>query len=342
MALILWLIMALVPLILGKGTLAIIYGTPKRKKLNRTDEYLTGLMIGIGIGEAAHLAAVFLKWSFSGYVKVAVILTGCACVLAGIIWFLRGREQKKRKRHKSRLAAGTVLYKVWGKERTVFLLFGLSVLLQIVVLVTGREFYRTGDATLETVNSFLVSDGIYQVNPMTGQAYTLGIPFRLEILSLPSLYGGLCRLSGLSANQVVLEVVPIVVLAAAYLTYERLGEALFGREKWKKGVFLLLVSVIFWLGDYVTVTDSFCLMHCGWQGTTIRTAILLPYTISLCIRERWKPVLLCILAEACIVWTLYGLGFCVLTVCLLLAVRYVLQRMLRMKKGKKEGAAWNS
>lgn len=59
--------------------------------------------------------------------------------------------------------------------------------------------------------------------------------------------------------------------------------------------------------------DGFSLLYCGYRGVTVRNLVLIPYVFSLGLRKRWKTVLLCILAEACIVWTLYGLGAGLLT-----------------------------
>ena len=44
--------------------------------------------------------------------------------------------------------------------------------------------------------------------------------------------------------------------------------------------------------------------------------------------------MLCIAAEACIVWTLYGMGACFITAVLLFLVRLVIQR-----RKEQEGAA---
>lgn len=337
MAFVLWLVLALVPPLLGKGTMEIIYG--KRKKQERqekqdfrwTDFYLTGILVCIGITEAAHLMAVFLKWSFSRCVLFwgAGLLLLCA---AAASWQFLTRTKKKDNRRG--------IYAVAEKQSWLSVLVGVSVLLQIVVLMTGNGQYMAGDITLETVESFLASDEIYQVNPLTGQPYALGIPMRLKILSLPTLYGALCRFAGLEASQVVMRIVPVVVLAAAYMVYYRLAEVLFGSSRSRKAMFLLVVTLLFWLGDYIPVMDGFGLLHAGFRGTTIRSCILVPYTVCLCLRGRWKGAILCVLAEACIVWTFYGCGYCLLAAGLLWITRRLLSGS--PKSGIKEGTLWNS
>ena len=75
----------------------------------------------------------------------------------------------------------------------IYAIFVIIIILQLVQVVMNQKLYLDGDMTRETVNSFLAEDAVYRVNPMTGQAYTLGMPLRLKILRLPTLYGILCR-----------------------------------------------------------------------------------------------------------------------------------------------------
>ena len=60
--------------------------------------------------------------------------------------------------------------------------------------------------------------------------------------------------------------------------------------------------------------DGFNVLFAGWRGVSIRNAVLIPYTVSLCIRKKYLHALLCVLAEACIVWTHYGLGACLVVI----------------------------
>lgn len=332
MAWILWLGLALVPFWLGKGFLTLFKGKKKKVNIAAPDAYLTGLIVCIGLTEAAHLSAVFFGLSLTVCVKLwSVIVTGClVLVLLGFTaGYLKRRskpaygremEREKLKRRMNKAPYSTV-------QQLLFLGFGLSVLIQAVLLVTGQNQYRTGDMTVETVNTFLSADNLWQVNPMTGQAYDAGIPFRLKILCLPTLYAVLCRLFDLPAIELVTRFVPVVVLAASYLVYIRLSEMLFHENRTGRGIFLLLVSVIFWLGDYAVVMDGFGLLHCGFRGVVIRSTVLAPYTFFLCLKDKWLAAVLCVLAEACIVWTLYGMGACLLIMGLMAAIKLLSGRI---------------
>ncbi|MCM1091185.1 MAG: DUF6077 domain-containing protein [Butyrivibrio sp.] len=219
----------------------------------------------------------------------------------------------------------------------LFLAFALLFIYQIVTITSGDYIYRAGDMTVETVESFLETDGVYQVNPLTGRPYknsisneilnsyyyphvvawldpSSDIPFRIQILCLPTLYGILCRIFGLSAARVVWELILLHVLLMCYLAFDRLAHALFADDKRRGRVerllFMTLIAAVLCAGDYLYGMDGFGLLYCGFRGVTIRNVVLLPYVFGLALRRRWRLAALCILAEACIVWTLYGMGAC--------------------------------
>lgn len=325
MALILWLILALVPFLLGKGALRILYGKRYAQEFGGPDAFLTGIMVCIGIAEAAHLTAVFLKWPFSACVKMMCFLAATAALVVLLV-LIRGRQKRKndpylrKSREKEQLRKMMSDNGYTAVQQILFAAFGLSVILQIILIMTSDMSYWNGDMTRETVSSFLTTDAIYQVNPLTGRPYTAGIPLRLKVLSLPSLYGALCSAFQVPVDQLVGRIIPTAVLVAGYLAYGRLARVLFGRDRTKREIFLLLVSLLFWFGDYMAASDGFSVLHCGYRGTAIRAAVLLPYAVCMCLRGKWKSVVLCIAAEACIVWTLYGMGACFLTAALMLLV----------------------
>ena len=145
---------------------------------------------------------------------------------------------------------------------------------------------------------------------MTGMPYAEGMPLRLKILCLPTLYGSLCRWTGLRPALVIRTLVPMAVLLSCYVSFSVLGRTLFPEDRQKRACFLLLTSLLLWVGAYGYGMDGFNLLCCGWQGVAIRSGVLLPWTLSLCLRHKWFGAFLCVLAEGSIVWTFYGCGIC--------------------------------
>lgn len=301
---------------LGKGTLGALYKQDSVTDMGMTDIMLTGGIVVIGLAEAAHLGAIVLGRSFSDC--VFLFLVGLAALLLGVAVLLIVRFSKKKM---------PGIKKPYSKEETVFVMVWLGiVLVQLLLIADSGKVYLTGDMTAETVNTMLTTNTMYQINPMTGQQYVQGIPMRLKTLCLPTLYAILCNLFRCDATELVWHVIPVFTLLGCYLAFYNVAESLFGNDRKKRSVFMIVVSLLLWVGDYAYGMDGFGLQYAGFRGVSIRMLILLPYTISMVLRKKWQSVCLCVLAEACIVWTMYGLGMCLLVAAGLLFAEVVCTR----------------
>lgn len=285
---------------------------PKQNRFS--DRCITAFLLTIGAAEAAHLCALVLHRRFSfcallTAVAVIVVLVGYACLLA-----LQARKKRNGETGKAPLS---------GQEKLLLVILGCIMLAQLAVIVSGDSVYRDADMTVETVVSFLRTDALYQVNPMTGEAYAAGMPARLKILCLPTLYGAVCSLTGLSPVLLIHRIVPCVVLALAYLAFASLGNSLFPESRKKRLVFLVAVALLFCAGNYAYGVDGFAVLSTGWRGVSIRNVVLIPYCFSLGMRRKYFRQLLCVCAEGCIVWTFYGLGMCLLVSAGLLACQLI-------------------
>lgn len=299
------------------------------------DYFLIGGIAVIGLAEIAHLGAMLSGQSFSGCVMLFGILLG---VFAFVVMVGAGAWScYKRKKCNSRGkandreqpevdSAALTVNQGMKLTKTVWIGFFLVVVLQIALILLKEEVYLGGDLTAETVESLLTTDAFYQVNPMTGQAYALGVPSRLKILCLPTLYGIICEVFNLSAELVVWKIIPVIVLLGSYLAYHILAKVFWDENALARGIFMVVVALCFLLGDYMYGVDGFAVMHCGYRGVSIRAAVLLPYTFGLCLRRKWLLALLCVLAEACMVWTLYGMGACLFVIVGMYVVTAVLKR----------------
>ncbi|MDE7252926.1 MAG: hypothetical protein K2O32_08300 [Acetatifactor sp.] len=327
--------MPVIQVLLGSGALGVLYGR-RACKMYIADRLIVGFLIQIGLAEVVHLAAVVLGRSFSDVVflfEAGMVILGF--VSLGICLWQR-RESGNESRGGRGSGRGRRVGKVGragifsGSDVTpvtagLFLVFALLVIYQIVTITSGDYIYRAGDMTAETVKSFLETDGVYRVNPLTGRAYEGGIPFRIQILCLPTLYGILCQIFGLPVTELVWKLVPLHVLLMSYLAFGRMAHALLPEEKRRGQVerllFMVLTAAVLCVGDYLYGMDGFGLLYCGFRGVTIRSVVLLPYVFGLALRHRWRLAALCILAEACIVWTLYGMGACLMVTLGMAALR---------------------
>lgn len=254
-----------------------------------------------GIAEIAHLCGVFFHRPFHFCTNLFGVLAAAALLLLAAAAVVCPMRRKK---------AGAAAAPWDGTERLLFLLFAAIAVSQLLFVLVNQDVYRQGDMTVETVGSFLETDAVWQVNPLTGQAYRQGMPSRLKILCLPTLYGALSSLFHLPPSLTVWRVAPILTLLGCYGAFAALGRCLFANNRKRRGVFLIAVALLLWAGSYLYGMDGFGVLYSGWRGVTIRNAVLLPWLFSLCLRKKWLPAVLCILTEACLVWTLYGMGAC--------------------------------
>lgn len=285
------------------------------------DYLITVEIIIIGIAEAAHLAGVFLGRSFSQCAGVFGVLLCFAGVGGACFLFLRKRfgagekTQAPQKQQKTQASREPKKSSSAMAARILCALFAVLFLSQLIFIFRGDNIYRKGDMTVETVQSFLISDRLYQVNPMTGTPYAAGIPSRLKILCLPTLYGSLCKITGLSPGTIVWMAAPMATLCSCYAALSVLSRCLFPGNggascALKRWCFMAVAAMLFWAGAYRYGMDGFNILCAGWRGVAIRNCVLVPWVVSLCLRRKWLPVALCVLAEACIAWTLYGCGVC--------------------------------
>lgn len=304
--------------LLGKGALFILYGKQKDRDFSLGDSLVMGYIGCIGLAEAAHLGVLFFGRSFSAcanYFSQAILgvsgLSAFVCLIAFIVYQIHNPGKKKRK---------------CPDKRTILLgaAFLILVAMQVLLLLMDSRVYRIGDMTLETVKSFLATDRVYQINPLTGASYEQGIPSRLQILCLPSFYGFLVRIFGVGEEALIWHGIPIVVLLVCYGAYAAMAKGLFAGEPTKQLMFLCVVAILIFSTTGMHGVDGFNLLYGGFRGETLRNAVLLPYTISLVLRKKWRLLPFVLLAEVCVVWTLYGLGLCFLTAAVFIAVSLVL------------------
>lgn len=273
-----------------------------------SDLLIRGCLIIIGLTEVAHLAGCLLGWSFLAVTELLLAEIAVAVlvlILSGLI------------AHKKAIAVSAIA----GK--TVAAALGFLILLQVLWILTGERVWTDGDMTLETINTFLKENSIYTVDPLTGEPYTQGMSFRLKLLCLPTLYGTISRWSGMAPETVVYRLIPCLTLCMGYLAYGRLGAVLFDHNREKCNIFLIIVGILFCAGTYMPGVDGFDIFYGGFRGVTIRAAVLLPYLFSCLFERKYLGAVLCILAEACMVWTLYGAGVCLLVMVAWVALRWL-------------------
>lgn len=299
-----------------------------------SEKLIEGSLIVIGLAEAVHLTALFLKLPLHICAWIMAVLLVFALAVSVCPWMIRRITQSKRNKRKKE-AGGRRIFKLFRLYPVLFVIIGALILFQIIMNYRMQAPYTAGDITVETVQTMLAADGIYTVNPLTGQAFTAGMPLRIQILVLPTLYAVLCSFTGIPAPLMCYGIIPCIVLLLSYLVYGRWAAYLFPKEGKKQVLFLLFAALIFQFGCYSGAMDGFNLFFGGYRGTAVRTGIILPYVLLCTLQKKWRGVILCLLAEICVVWTFYGAGYAALTVGIVLGMRRIRQISIWFRQKKK-------
>lgn len=356
MELILFFVMISLAFLIGGGCLCII---DRKQERDWRENALTGAILLIGLAEPVHIYGAFMGHSLTECTRYYLVIIAMALLLTGLIFFCMKhgkKDQEKADREKtqrmtenktqqkvsvvsgkkeSKNSVRSMMKKKQMKEplkESVYWLYTVLAFLIIIQLCitnaenqTGRFFTET-DVTPETVQSFLATDSIYQSNPLTGQAYESGMPSRLRILDLSTVYAMIVRASGVGMEALLYVVIPLLVITLFYLAYYQLAKRLFDDET-EKALFMVVVAVVVMAGTYALPLDGAQLLYDSHTGLAIRNCVLVPYTIASALDGNWKKVVLCIACEACIAWTLYGCG-----VCFLIGVSFLMIRLILKKK----------
>lgn len=266
----------------------------------------------IGVSELSHMLGIFFHRSLSecALFFLAFSAVGCSILVMLAVFLRPGR------------AEGAARTPLTGSEIGLLALFLLLAASQAGFIIFGTDIYTQGDMTVEAVDNYLRTGILYGENPLTGGVVEEGMPSRLKVLCLPTLYASLCRLLHLTPRFLVWKAVPVVTLLGSYAAYACLGRSLFPGSRRERLLFLVCIALLFWVGSYAPGVDGFGLLTAGWRGETLRGAILVPYAVSLCLRRKYPHAVLCCIAETCVIWTSIGLGACaVVTAGLFLAAR---------------------
>lgn len=282
--------------------------------LNWQDHLIIGWMIVMVLVQVSHVIAWAgghaLDWCtrlfcilFTGFLLIALFVQRRQ--------WLRGGIPKGCNASQKQVLYGTDQWQITGVQLIRLCFLAIVCVLCVLFWIEGPAD-RQQDQMVETVNTLVTTNRFYEINPLTGRAYEVGIPLRLQILSLPTGYAILCKVLGLPAYLVVWRLVPVLTLLLSCAVYDRIGRLLFsGMQRW---IFLGMVVFLWLMTNCTYGLDGFGIQYAGWQGVTIRGSILVPYVMLSFWRRKGWHVLLCMVVEAAIGWTLYGLGVCALVV----------------------------
>lgn len=273
---------------------------------------LNGLWILLGCAEAAHLITIMTNRSLQTYITLCGSFSFAGIFVYAVLfgWWFR-----KHKRYRT--------------ER-----MGFSPLILLFAALAGVTLHRLwenytpnlDDAVYEIVIGNLSSGRLMLEHPFLGGTTDQAMPLRFQILGLSSLYSALITVSQQSQYIVMCKLVPTVVWLCSMLVYRLFALYLFKGNAHKCWMFVSVVAYLYLITGELAQTAGFRLFYAGFSGEAVRALVLLPYTVYVSLKGKWLYAVLAVLAEACMVWTTYGFGYCALAAGCIFAVRFWMSR----------------
>lgn len=307
--------LAIVPFVIGNGLVkAFLFIKGKIHKADTAERssaicrfavnFSTGAVALLAISGAVNAVAVITHLSIGTAGKLFLAVVACVFMLALIISIvaLIKRTQKKNsaKPNDNKTNSLTLI---------LFIASGLIAIAQIMIIARADGITYLGDQTLETVNSFLITDQLYSVDPLTGNPYINGYPFRLSLQCLPFLYTILAKYTGITASVIVWQIMPAFWLVCGYCTFMSIGDSLL-RTTIQKQVFLLICQFLLWCTNSGAGATGFNIFHSGFSASTVLELLIIGWTLSVLLSGNTLAALLTIAVEPFVASTKFGIGVC--------------------------------
>ncbi len=278
---------------------------------------VTGFWVLLGCTEMAHLITIWTNRTLETYILLCGgFVTAGLLAYIGFLCIFRHKIFPKKEKKDTK---GWVGYPI------------LFALLTIITIVFMQRSYTPllQEATYDIVLGNVKQGEIMSVHPFLGTGDVSGMPFRMEILGLSSLYSCLITISKQTPYIILCKVVPTIVWICAMLIYKAFADKLFPASKDKQWLFLCFIAFFFLMTANSEGMAGQRLFYAGFSAETIRGVVLLPYAVYVSWQRKWLLALLSILAEACLVWTTYGIGYSSIIVGCMLVVHLWADRRCR-------------
>lgn len=294
---------------------------------------LTGTLLMFLLWEFLVLPAIRLVASFA---VVSRIYSGLLLAIFILSFIFCNKEMRKQWKTVSVHFSGIILAAV--------VLFAMQI--GCFLMLTPDV---SGDFTVETVNTTIQSDLIYENHPGMGDTFVYGITFRGKLVSLPLFYAYLKELFSVGelfpchTSVLVYRIIPIWGLMLSYMVYGLWAEVFFGKTEMgrnRAALFFVGLGLINIFGACSEDSIFYYQLYRGFRGETIVFAVLIPYTIYLCWQiygnKKYASVIYLIMTGiTTLILTDYQKGIMpfamVFSICTMIAAGYWLRRWLHCR-----------
>ena len=246
----------------------------RKKEIGQIETYLLGFFLLFLVqGVYFTIGYMILGQSFDtlcgGFLTVTIVLAAVS-VIALILNIITGRRGKKEPVYRQ------------DYKRSDYILMGIIVLICILICVRviGITDYIRDDYMLPTVRITLSTGTVNEYNPLTSLPYRVGLTTSKKIVTLPIYYSYLCKVFDLEAVNLLYVILTLQTVACSYLACMLFVRS-FIKLRDKLFIYGIFFGGVILSGDYFNRSISSRLLWNGYAGSTITTAVMLPYMMYL-------------------------------------------------------------
>ena len=152
--------------------------------------------------------------------------------------------------------------------------------LLICVRVIGIIGYIRDDYILPTVRITLSTGTVNEYNPLTAMPYRVGLTTSKKIVTLPVYYSYLCRNFGFEPIILLYVIMTLLTVVCTYFSCTLFIKT-FIKQREKIFLYSIFFGGVILSGDYFNRAIGGRLLWNGYAGSTITTAVMLPYMMFL-------------------------------------------------------------
>ncbi|GEM_PF-2781708 len=239
-------------------------------QISHSETYLLGFFLVFLVqGVYFTIGHLVMKESFDalcdGFFIVTVALAAVSVVALILNIILTHKERKEP------------VYRQEYKKSDIILMGITAVILVLICLrIIGIIDYIRDDYILPTVRITLSTGTVNEYNPITALPYRVGLTTSKKIVTLPVYYAYLCRTFGLEPVKLLYVVLTLQTVVCSYLACLLFVRS-FIKQREKLYIYGIFFGGLVLSGDYFNRSISARLLWNGYAGSTITTAVMLPY-----------------------------------------------------------------
>lgn len=248
----------LLPVLWGMG-----YGTGGKKRKSASWFYIQGVVLLIFVECVIFHVGWHMGWTFKVQEMLLCTVSGAYSVWS--VWKLRN-NYRAIQRYDDKW------YTVAG--------IGIVVLCLLVVQMQGYLYIAAADqndVTVEAVNTILTNPMYYLIDPYTGTAAEItGCEYTYSPLLL--FYASLCKITGMSAANLVHVIIPFWLLCVSSAAWYQFGLTIWN-NRIKAMALIVVIGVLNLFGANQGWLISGNLLFSGWRAETMDGGVLLPFVL---------------------------------------------------------------